>query len=58
MRVEKSVMMEGKRERRPLAARTERRLEMMGEAEPEVRVLMIFFRSESERVGFSGGRGG
>jgi hypothetical protein len=50
-------MMEGKRERRPLAARTERRLEMMGEAEPEVRVLMIFFRSESERVGFSG-RGG
>lgn len=47
-------MMWGKRERRPLVARTERRLERIGEEEPEVRVLMIFFRSASERVGFSG----
>lgn len=50
-------MMEGKRERRPLVARTWRRLERIGEEEPEVRVLMIFFRSASERVGFSAMQG-
>jgi hypothetical protein len=57
MRVEKSVMTEGKAARRPLEARTWRRLVMIGE-DPEAREEMSLDRSETERVGLAAKRQG